>query len=313
MKRKATSSSSSSESSNSSVDHTDKKAHTETNSTGTSNSSPSTSTSAASNESAHSNQSSFTDSMFQNGTGIRVYGSSATGYAANSEKDKKNQDRWIYKLGLRDSPVHLFGVADGHGAVGEVVSGWVSQHLPLILAEDKRVHDRPIKTVAPAIRKITSRMKKDKSITVDISKSGSTLVFGLLSGQKLVIANVGDSRCVMAKRQEGKLVAVQLTRDHSPDDPEEKKRIVAAGGRVGVTAPGQPFRIFQGQYQHPHPRPCPHPRHTHVHVHVHVHIHIYIHFLFLLHLYPHSHDVQHRHYYINRMTILVPQPSIVEE
>ena len=46
--------------------------------------------------------------------------------------------------------------------------------------------------------------------------------------RKLVIANVGDCRAVLSENG----VAVQLSRDHKPDNEEEKKRIQAAGSFV---------------------------------------------------------------------------------
>ena len=73
----------------------------------------------------------------------------------------------------------------------------------------------------------------------------------MVNGNKLVTANSGDSRAVLAslkdrdyklKKDEKKALCVEendrqwvsmdLTRDHKPDDPDEKMRILARGGRI---------------------------------------------------------------------------------
>jgi protein phosphatase 1L len=86
--------------------------------------------------------------------------------------------------------------------------------------------------------------------------SGTTVLMSWIVGQKLVVANAGDSRAVLYKdsgtvldvgfslchrvvltgsvNPAGKIV--RLSRDHRPEDPEEKQRIEALGGRV-VTLP----------------------------------------------------------------------------
>lgn len=43
------------------------------------------------------------------------------------------------------------------------------------------------------------------------------------------MANIGDSRAVLCRG--GK--AMDLSEDHKPEDAKEKKRIMAAGGKVG--------------------------------------------------------------------------------
>ena len=48
-------------------------------------------------------------------------------------------------------------------------------------------------------------------------------------GNRLWIANVGDSRAVLVSRRSA---AVPLSYDHKPNRPEERRRIAAAGGRV---------------------------------------------------------------------------------
>ncbi|XP_029642059.1 probable protein phosphatase 2C 58 isoform X1 [Octopus sinensis] len=58
--------------------------------------------------------------------------------------------------------------------------------------------------------------------------SGCTAVVALLKGQRLVVANAGDSRCVLCSN--GK--ANDLSIDHKPEDEAEKSRIEAAGGKV---------------------------------------------------------------------------------
>ncbi|KAL3087160.1 hypothetical protein niasHS_005399 [Heterodera schachtii] len=58
--------------------------------------------------------------------------------------------------------------------------------------------------------------------------SGSTACVVLLFKDKLVVANIGDSRCVLCRA--GK--AVELSADHKPEDLKEKERIEAAGGSV---------------------------------------------------------------------------------
>lgn len=87
--------------------------------------------------------------------------------------------------------------------------------------------------------------------------SGTTVLMTWIVGQKLVVANAGDSRAVLYKDSgktdpflsrrsatiallltvksiTGKIV--RLSKDHRPEDPEEKQRIEALGGRV-VTLP----------------------------------------------------------------------------
>lgn len=63
--------------------------------------------------------------------------------------------------------------------------------------------------------------------------SGCTAVLALLHGRELIVANAGDSRCIMCRR--GK--AIDLSIDHKPEDDLERKRIEKAGGQV--TADGR--------------------------------------------------------------------------
>ena len=62
--------------------------------------------------------------------------------------------------------------------------------------------------------------------------SGTTAVVAVLRGNLLVVASVGDSRCVVATSDGDDLSGISLTTDHDPSLPVEKARITAAGGYV---------------------------------------------------------------------------------
>ncbi|CAH8330169.1 unnamed protein product [Eruca vesicaria subsp. sativa] len=69
--------------------------------------------------------------------------------------------------------------------------------------------------------------------TIDCFCSGSTSVTLIKQGEDLVVGNIGDSRAVLATRDEDNaLVAVQLTVDLKPDLPSESARIQKFKGRV---------------------------------------------------------------------------------
>ncbi|XP_032881854.1 protein phosphatase 1G [Amblyraja radiata] len=60
------------------------------------------------------------------------------------------------------------------------------------------------------------------------SDSGTTAVVALIRGKQLIVANAGDSRCVVSEC--GK--AVDMSYDHKPEDEVELARIKNAGGKV---------------------------------------------------------------------------------
>ncbi|MBA0745021.1 hypothetical protein Gogos_007612 [Gossypium gossypioides] len=58
--------------------------------------------------------------------------------------------------------------------------------------------------------------------------SGSTACVAILRNNQLVVANAGDSRCVISRKGQ----AYNLSRDHKPDLEAEKERILKAGGFI---------------------------------------------------------------------------------
>lgn len=63
---------------------------------------------------------------------------------------------------------------------------------------------------------------------VQAPAAGTTSIVAVLTGNALVVANAGDSRCVLCRRG----VAEEMSKDHKPTTPEERQRILRAGGFV---------------------------------------------------------------------------------
>lgn len=69
--------------------------------------------------------------------------------------------------------------------------------------------------------------------------SGTTACVALVTDDNITTSNVGDSRCVLARRLKriddtDELISINLTTDHNPDAECEYKRITASGGYVTI-------------------------------------------------------------------------------
>lgn len=75
---------------------------------------------------------------------------------------------------------------------------------------------------------LDERMKELPEVLSGEDKSGSTAVSALISPTHIFMANCGDSRAVLSRAG----TAFFSTADHKPVNPQEKERIVRAGGSV---------------------------------------------------------------------------------
>lgn len=83
---------------------------------------------------------------------------------------------------------------------------------------------------APVAGGIMQYLKEQQNQTeVPGNDSGTTAVVALVVGNKVIVANAGDSRCVVC-RQDGKVF--DMSDDHKPEDQIELERIEKAGGHV---------------------------------------------------------------------------------
>lgn len=172
---------------------------------------------------------------------LRYASLSNAGYGPDGGK-KTNQDSFVSILEFGDPSVSAFGVFDGHGAVGHVVSQFVKKKWPenldkaLLKTETQNPGDGEAvkKMLEKSFTETNKQLEKDRQI--DSSLSGTTAVGGVVYGppdrRKVAMANAGDSRAIVATERDGKLVCTALSDDQKPDRPDERQRIEQCGGRV---------------------------------------------------------------------------------
>jgi len=134
----------------------------------------------------------------------------------------------------------IFGVLDGHG--GEACSAFAARRLTEEFVKGGRPESEEV------IKKLMFQI--DQEFLDSGKPSGSTCTMCIVEKptaaggkHKLQAINAGDSRVLLGRR-DGTIVGVEggtdqgLTRDHKPEDPEEKKRIERCGGRVEIAEGG---------------------------------------------------------------------------
>ncbi|KAH8171333.1 protein phosphatase 2C domain-containing protein [Sarocladium implicatum] len=119
----------------------------------------------------------------------------------------------------------FFGVFDGHG--GDKVALFSGEQLPSILLKQdtfkSQDYAQSLKdTFLATDRAILNDPKYEEEV------SGCTACVTLIAGNKLYLANAGDSRGVLGIKGRAK----PLSQDHKPQLENEKNRITAAGGFV---------------------------------------------------------------------------------
>lgn len=155
-------------------------------------------------------------------------GVSKKGHAPYNPR-KKNQDALIM-AGDPGSNTLILCVLDGHGEHGDAVSA----HFRDNLASEMIKHSSWITDLKKATRDAILKVEHQiiRNFRIDTEFSGTTLSMAIIRNNHLTGVNVGDSRVIIGKDEEKKLISEEFTHDHKPENPGEKERIIAAGGRV---------------------------------------------------------------------------------
>lgn len=115
-----------------------------------------------------------------------------------------NQDSFIVRPALKGvKGQYLFSICDGHGAVGHHVSQYIKENLPKIIDTNFNLQNPDMDQISQimqiSVSQLTSSIENSR---IDLESSGSTLNSLLISGDKLVCANIGDSRAVLGVYKE---------------------------------------------------------------------------------------------------------------
>ncbi|MBA0681223.1 hypothetical protein Goari_012874, partial [Gossypium aridum] len=147
------------------------------------------------------------------------------GYASSPGKRSSMEDFYETRIdGVDGELVGLFGVFDGHG--GARAAEYVKQNLFSNLIRHPKFISDTKSAIADAYSHTDSELlKSENSQNRD---AGSTASTAILVGDRLLVANVGDSRAVICRGGN----AIAVSRDHKPDQTDERQRIEDAGGFV---------------------------------------------------------------------------------
>jgi protein phosphatase 1L len=165
------------------------------------------------------------DNALVSGGGLSQNSKFSFGYASSRGKRSSMEDFFeTHTCGVDGQIVGLFGVFDGHG--GAQAAEYVQQNLFRNLkTHPKFISDTKLAIVDAYQQTDSEFLKVENNQHRD---AGSTALTAALVGNHLLVANVGDSRAVLCRS--GKAVA--LSRDHKPNQSDERKRIEDAGGFV---------------------------------------------------------------------------------
>ncbi|XP_071705665.1 protein phosphatase 2C 37-like [Rutidosis leptorrhynchoides] len=137
--------------------------------------------------------------------------------------------------------LHFYGVYDGHGCSHVAMKCKDGMHE--IVKEE--IEKNNVRSIEWNETMVTSFSRMDKDVTEwsngasssdcrcelqtpQCDAVGSTAVVSVVTPDKIIVANCGDSRAVLCRNG----VAIPLSTDHKPDRPDELERIEKAGGRV---------------------------------------------------------------------------------
>ena len=171
---------------------------------------------------------------------------------------KVNQDSFLVlqnEYNLKD--FNVFCVMDGHGVNGHLVSRFTTKYFSSFFKKNKKMNsscssedqifNRLKKNDYEILKRVFRHAEKDleKNGEIDANFSGTTCVMVFQVGERIICANVGDSRAIMVKGDK----VIPLSFDQKPDDPEESKRIKENGGEISqYEEDGEksgPFRVWQ--------------------------------------------------------------------
>ena len=181
----------------------------------------------------------------KNNKKILIDSLSIPGYTHNREKI--NQDTYMIlpnniatENNLSEfSKLYIFGVFDGHGEFGDIVSNEVKnyfiEYFNKLNYDSNENYDKlssnNYKEIYSLFSQIDKKLHQKYSSKNICYNSGTTANIILLFKNKIISINIGDSKTILISGKNNNII--QLNTCHNPEVEEEKKRIEKNGGEVG--------------------------------------------------------------------------------
>jgi serine/threonine protein phosphatase PrpC len=189
------------------------------------------------------------------------------GTEENGKVKENNQDASIILNNvLNIENYSIYGIMDGHGSNGHLVSNFVKEKIEKYFNDVKTYRQKKLKKAVSSLETNDTNdiyeklkyndyeiiryffKKVDEELydtNFDVHFSGTTCVLVFKIGQKIICSNVGDSRAVLINKKNdissnkdltkignSNYEFIELSHDHKPENKEERERIEKLGGEV---------------------------------------------------------------------------------
>jgi len=180
---------------------------------------------------------------------------------------KINQDSYLILPNINNhKDFNIFCIFDGHGQEGQFISSFVSKYFSNFFKNDEKLNskknnksldninyilqDNNFSFIKNLFKKAENELNKNNKI--DSNFSGTTCTLLIQIADRIICANVGDSKAIMIKSYER---IIEISKDHKPYLPEESNRILKNGGEIYQTEEYNdkigPYRIWQKGEKYP--------------------------------------------------------------
>jgi len=158
-------------------------------------------------------------------------------------KEKINQDTYMIlpnnKLTEDAMKLKIFGIFDGHGEYGDIISNEVKNYFIEYFSKldcySDEIYDKLCKNNYKELFTLFDNIDKKLHNKYKLKKtcfnSGTTAHLVLLFQNKILSINLGNSKSILIYEKNNNLI--QLNICHNPEMEEEKKRIEKNGGEIG--------------------------------------------------------------------------------
>ena len=199
-----------------------------------------------------------------NETKPKIKSSIVTQPGLDDGKVKINQDSYLILENIFDENLNIYGVFDGHGENGHLISNLVSKFLNQYfknkinysISQNDESKDSDLESSCSEEEKsvdinnellneifsennnfikntIKKLDEKSNECNFNLDLSGTTCVLLFILENKIICSNIGDSICYLFKcSNEDRWTHELISVLHKPEDPKESKRIIENGGVI---------------------------------------------------------------------------------